>query len=248
MNLLASDYDGTLNGCGITDGLRDAIRAWRAQGNLFGVVSGRCPPALVSKLAGDGIETDFLVAGNGTFLIDGKGETLWSLPLPDADADALLALLTDYAPVQITVSTAEVVTPVSDLSYTREPDGLHMGGMVFPLLYQLTPSFATTECTEEVCAIINSRLKGRIKAMMPSPFTFDAVSVHAGKAAGIRRLTERMGLHPERIYTVGDSKNDLDMLTAPDFIGTAMETSMQSVLDQVACTTPSVEALIRRLL
>ena len=68
------------------------------------------------------------------------------------------------------------------------------------------------------------------------------------KAAGIRRLTERMGLHPERIYTVGDSKNDLDMLTAPDFIGTAMETSMQSVLDQVARTTPSVEALIRRLL
>ena len=160
----------------------------------------------------------------------------------------MLALLTDYAPVQITVSTAEVVTPVSDLSYTREPDGLHMGGMVFPLLYQLTPSFATTERTEEVCAIINSRLKGRINAMMPSPFTFDAVSVHAGKAAGIRRLTERMGLHPERIYTVGDSKNDLDMLTAPDFIGTAMETSMQSVLDQVARTTPSVEALIRRLL
>lgn len=248
MNLLASDYDGTLNGCGITDGLRDAIRAWRAQGNLFGVVSGRCPPALVAKLAEDEIETDFLVAGNGTFLIDDKGNTLWSLPLPNADADALLALLTDYAPVQITVSTAEVVTPVSDLSYTWEPDGLHMGGMVFPLLYQLTPSFATTERTEEVCEAVNNRLGDRIKAMMPSPFTFDTVSVHAGKAAGIRRLVERLQLHPEQVYTVGDSKNDLDMLTAPDFVGTAMEASMQTVLDQIPRTTPSVEALIRRLL
>ena len=41
MYILASDFDGTLNHGGISQRSRDAIAAFRAAGNLFGIVTGR---------------------------------------------------------------------------------------------------------------------------------------------------------------------------------------------------------------
>ncbi|MBR5881855.1 MAG: HAD hydrolase family protein, partial [Clostridia bacterium] len=56
------------------------------------------------------------------------------------------------------------------------------------------------------------------------------------------------GLDPELVLTVGDGDNDLDMLTAPDFCGYAMESSMPVVLQKVKNTTPSVAALVKKYL
>ncbi len=248
MKLLASDYDGTLNQYGMTDSLRAALQAWKDAGNLFGVVSGRCPPGLVGVLAEQGIRTDFLIAGNGTFLLNQKGEAIYTLPLPDDHADKLLDLILPQNPVSVVISNHEVICSLSADTYLRAPDGLHFAGKCFPVVHQITPCFATTEETERVCAMVNAALGDRVHAMMPTPFTFDAVCVEASKSQGLHRLLSLLPCRPSAVYTIGDSENDLDMLTDPAFVGVAMENAMPSVRRAVSHTAHSVDALIRALL
>ena len=48
MRLIATDYDGTLTHGGIDEEKLDAIRRWRADGNIFGIISGRGPDFLAT--------------------------------------------------------------------------------------------------------------------------------------------------------------------------------------------------------
>ena len=41
MIIIASDYDGTLNHHGVSDGDKEAITKFRKAGNKFGIVTGR---------------------------------------------------------------------------------------------------------------------------------------------------------------------------------------------------------------
>ena len=71
--IIASDYDGTLARphLGVTDIDREAIRAWRAAGNLFGIVTGR--GRMEEELARVDVEYDFTIVFNGTEIYDGQG-------------------------------------------------------------------------------------------------------------------------------------------------------------------------------
>ena len=76
MRILASDYDGTLDAGGIDDRKREAIRRWRAQGNRFGIISGRNLDDLVFQAADNRLDCDFLIANNGAVTATADGTVL----------------------------------------------------------------------------------------------------------------------------------------------------------------------------
>ena len=250
MKLLACDYDGTLNVAGVVSKENlDAINAWRAAGNLFGMVSGRYLRYLREFMAKDGVPYDFLIGNNGAVISDENGNASECTCISVHMADQLLCKVREYAPRHISVSFDEasvLVTPESLVSVQGE--ALIVDGKRIAPVTQMHANFHEADKASRLRDDCKAAFGDRVQCIMPGIFGVDFISVYAGKPVGIRRLLELRDLHPDLILTVGDGDNDLAMLTAPDFCGYAMENSMPGVLEQVSRRTPSVAALIREYL
>lgn len=249
MKLLACDYDGTLNVAGVVSKENlDAINAWRAAGNLFGMVSGRYLRYLREFMAKDGVPYDFLIGNNGAVISDENGNASECTCISVHTADQLLCKVREYAPRHISVSFGEasvLVTPESQVSV--QDDALVIDGNRIGEVTQLHASFTHAEDALHVRNICEAAF-GDLQCIMPGAFGIDFISTRAGKAVGLHRLLELRGIAPEVVLTVGDGDNDLAMLLAPDFCGYAMESSMPIVLQKVKNKTPSVAALIKEYL
>ena len=72
MIIIASDYDGTLNHNGISDGDKAAIKRFREAGNKFGIVTGRdleMAMWVFHDLEKIGLEIDFLICCTGGIIL-----------------------------------------------------------------------------------------------------------------------------------------------------------------------------------
>ena len=69
----ASDFDGTIyRNEKISDDDIAAVRAWRAAGNKFGIVTGRAFGMLEPLLKTLGLDVDFSICCNGAVIFDGN--------------------------------------------------------------------------------------------------------------------------------------------------------------------------------
>lgn len=246
MKVLACDYDGTLNVCGtVSKENIEAIKKWRAAGNLFGMVSGRYLRYLREYMDKDAIDYDFLIGNNGAVISDENGRASECIGIPVQTVERLLGKIRATNPGHISVSFGEgsvVVTPTSRIFV--------QGGVLcidenrISEVTQLHSSFAEQGKATRLREDCTREFGSEVQCIMPSPFGIDYISTRAGKAVGIRRLLELRDIKPDIILTVGDGDNDLAMLQAPDFCGYAMQNSMPVVLERVSRTTESVAALI----
>ena len=250
MKILACDYDGTLNVGGMVSKENiEAIRAWRAAGNLFGMVSGRYLRYLREVMAKDGVQYDFLIGNNGAVISDEQGRASECIGISLQTVFALLEKIRATNPNHISVSYDDesvLVTPESTVCL--EDGALVIDGKLLYEVTQLHANFLVdgkAASLRDACALA---FGDEVQCIMPGVLGVDFISVRAGKPVGIRRLLELRGLQAEIVLTVGDGDNDLAMLTAPDFCGYAMQSSMPVVLEQVSRTTKSVAALIERYL
>ena len=250
MKILACDYDGTLNVGGVVSQENlDAIAAWRAAGNLFGMVSGRYLRYLREFMAKDGVEYDFLIGNNGSVVSDENGNTAECIDIPTAIAEQLLAKIRGYEPRHISVSYDEASVLVTPQSRVCVQDGaLVIDDVRIEQVTQMHANFLEADKASSLRDDCKAAFGSEVQCIMPGIYGVDFISVRAGKPVGIRRMLELRDLHPELILTVGDGDNDLAMLTSPDFRGYAMESSMPIVLEQVSRRTPSVAALIKEYL
>lgn len=246
MKILASDYDGTLNVAGVVrkENL-EAIDAWRAAGNLFGIVSGRYLASIREFLDRDSVPYDFLIGNNGAILSDGQGRATECICISPRTAEALLREIMRHEPNFMSASFDEgSILVMPDSRIWSDQSVLIIDKNRIAQVTQVHASFTDPDnafAAKEACV---AAFGSEVRCMMPSTQGIDFNSIHAGKAAGLRRLVEGRGIAPEIILTVGDGENDLDMLCAPDFCGYAMKTSMPVVLERVSRTTESVAALI----
>ena len=109
MKILASDYDGTLNVQGVVSKENiEAIAAWRAAGNLFGVVSGRNLGSIKKFVDKDGVPYDYMVGCNGSVMTDAQGNRLPKSDFYTTDANGKL-VIKDIAAVNMAVGTVKTV-------------------------------------------------------------------------------------------------------------------------------------------
>lgn len=250
MKILACDYDGTLNvGGTVSKENIEAIQKWRAAGNLFGMVSGRYLRYLREFMAKDGVQYDFLIGNNGAVISDEQGRASECISISLQTVFALLEKIRATNPNHISVSYDEESVLVTPESIVCLEDGaLVIDGKSITEVTQLHANFkedGKAASLRDACA---QAFGDEVQCIMPGILGVDFISVRAGKPVGLRRLLELRGLEAEIVLTVGDGDNDLAMLTAPDFCGYAMQSSMPVVLEQVSRTTESVAALIERYL
>jgi hypothetical protein len=246
MRGFASDYDGTLDlrrGGGISQADCDAIRAFRAQGGVFGVNTGRIRSSLFRKVEGRLI-LDFCVLVSGALVTDGAGTVIWERRIPrevvatlvrrfllptcgmylvNGDgywrASRLGSLLPHGSQINLSRTLAEIPVPLYGVSFLL-------------LSAQLARWVADT---------IN-RDYGDVVSAYQNVKSVDVVPSGCSKATGLEIVRRELGV--DVMAAMGDSFNDVPMLSAaqvaytfpsaPEEVRTVADAVMSSVASALA--------------
>lgn len=249
--ILFSDFDGTLFIDGkVSNDDRDAIRRWRAEGNLFAMASGRHLTPLKEYLAKESVEWDYLLCLNGAEAFDSAGKRLFEV-LIDIDLLPQLyhTIVQDdgwanicYGERGQRVRTQNCTDFNDDHEHYFEE---HLS--TFSRFTQIC-SAARYKNTAGAIEIKNRVLEkfGDFVSAEVNGWSIDINAKGVNKASGIARLIEMIGLDADDVYAVGDNFNDLSMLTA--YRGCAVERAPEEVRHTVGTTAKSVSDLINRIL
>jgi len=222
MKIIASDFDGTLYRHGeISKRDREAIQRWQAAGNLFGLVTGR-GVEIQREVTELGVTLDFTIAHNGAVILGREGKELRR----DAFDAAIAKDYYDYA-YDKSGFTFQFEKPDTSRCHGEET--------------QIALLLHTQEDAQALCVKINERFGDRLNSFT-NGWWINTVSKGISKASGIAHYAEICGISLENIYVVGDSYNDLSMLTAYDgyIVATAddgMKKRIPNVCEDVAHLT-----------
>ena len=122
MKLIGSDYDGTLNHGGIDEEKLEAIRRWRAAGNVFGVISGRGPDFIAELTDKLGDNFDFYASCNGGVAVDAKGNPLFNYRCEGVDVRRFVADLLDWGAPLAYVNVDDICVMVGNAATTERVD------------------------------------------------------------------------------------------------------------------------------
>ena len=212
--IIASDYDGTLARphLGVTDIDREAIRAWRAAGNLFGIVTGR--GRMEEELARVDVEYDFTIVFNGTEIYDGQGAlTLSRMGDGKVLYDALPIMLQkegDWVDI-VGKERSYYVTYQDKLveeraSWVKQEEIRNVPG--FRQIYALRHNDAETL---EIAAQLQEKFGDKMSPLVNGSW-LNIAPPGVTKASGVLAYAKIMGVDEKNIFTIGDSYNDLDMV------------------------------------
>lgn len=224
--ILASDYDGTLRKEGVVDPLDlQAIADFRAQGNWFGIVTGRAYDMIVHELAHYGIQTDFLICNNGSVICDAFGQILSQIDIDHPLALDLVAWL-DKEP-DVLFGACDGIHYFSQMNGTYEATmkneliGTIVTSKEFILSQGRITAFFIRKFTDALTDDLIKRLEHDFDHRLgihPNGGTIDIGPKGISKSSAIKTLQERF---PDAlITTIGDHLNDMDMVK--DFRGYAM--------------------------
>ena len=221
MKIFASDFDNTLHF--VDDNKKgyfkevdmQAIEAYRKQGNLFGLCTGR-PLLGFEGDMDEGPDLDFIVASTGSIVTKVDHGTLETL--------------------QETVITPEQVGAIQDLCEGRGVLYIHADGKVFTLFHRrpeynsqtVLPSVeslngkhitaisvwtASLEMAETLTNEINAQFLHEISAFQNVNW-LDVV--HDGVSKGNGAKAAKKEMHADILGGIGDSFNDIPLLEAAD--------------------------------
>lgn len=214
MKIIASDFDGTLYRHGeISERDREAIRRWQAAGNLFGLVTGR-GGEIQREVNALGVTLDFTIAHNGAVILDRDGKELRR----DAFDAAIAKDYYDFAYDE------------SGFTFQYEkPDTSSCEGTET----QIALLLHTQEDAQALCIKVNERFGDRLNSFT-NGWWINTVAKDISKASGIAHYAEICGVDRENIFVVGDSYNDLSMLTAYDgYIVATADAGMKRLIPNV---------------
>ena len=120
--LIATDLDGTiLFDRKVPPADLDAMRRWRAAGNLLVVDTGKSVFATRDTLEPEGVAFDYAVAFTGAVLADGDYRVLTSRFLPDGLAHEIVMSLQGIDGLTVFATTLETDYIVSDTYHEISP-------------------------------------------------------------------------------------------------------------------------------
>jgi HAD superfamily hydrolase (TIGR01484 family) len=233
LKIIASDYDGTLRRHhGIEQKDRDAIKEWRADGNLFGIVTVRDQPFVKSVTDEDNLELDFLIIYNGalTYEFDGNQPNLIKRELGKTDR------LYEIGPMNKRKSGdwAEFITPDKNyyLTYGDEPVSSRDNWVRKEALkdvhefIQIYSLCKTEEEALEVARCLNDSFSDAVSPLVNGAW-LNVAPPGVTKASGVWEYAKLKSVSKENIFTIGDSYNDLAMIK--EFNGYTLENGAEEL-------------------
>lgn len=241
MKLIGSDYDGTLNHGGIDEAKLDAIRRWRAAGNVFGVVSGRGPDFLAELIDKLGDNFDFYASCNGGVAVDTKGNPLFDYRCEGVDARQFVADLLAWGAPFAYVNWDDACIRVGNADTTDEIEYLVEDMPDLPYFHKMAVFLPGPTEAGVLVDKVRDKYGDKVNPLQ-NWWCVDIAPYGVDKAAGLRRLAAHFGVAEADIIAVGDNLNDAAMVGA--FRGYAMAQGSEELKAVAAFVTESVTDLI----
>lgn len=245
MKILCSDYDGTFNHHGVDERKREAVRRWRAAGNLFGFVSGRAIDTLAEIIAHDGVECDFALANNGAVLGSGDCRVIDDVRCDGKIIGDLVRAMFDLGCPWASFSS-EIRCTVRKIPRDKpsgEDHDLCWTEQNLPYFTQVSTVLPSEAESARVAAALAERF-GEYVNPLQNGICIDIVPAGVDKAVGIRRLAARMGVPESDVIAVGDNVNDRAMIEA--FRSYAVRNAVPSILELADEVVTDIVELIDR--
>jgi len=271
--IFACSYEGnyTCIGNRMKDSDREALRRFRDEGNLFGIITNRDGFEAMANMGEYEEEYDFLVCSTGGCVIyrSPLGEPLGAqtrLHTDTANQYFLTELYDLFESVGMSGMSADVAFRGGKAEANRFADAYdpakdvgclthhwHGGGDYFyrsvnkEALSFVTPFsqcrgfFKNRITAEGLASEINRRYRGWLRAYAEGS-SVAVVPANVTKGKGVARIAEFAGVAPERVWTFGGGSEDISMLTA--FHGVARSDSKDDVLAAAEFMTSSVAEAI----
>lgn len=252
--IAASDFDGTLfRDENITATDVAAIKAWRAAGNKFGIITGRCYPMLNAPLKNFDVTLDFAICDNGAIIFDGAGRVLFETEIP---TKILLALLNDVHAAKsfhflFEAADETFCVNVSEKSWVWR-EKIHWENFLtfkdaaqvpaFPKkINQLALGFETVDEAQVAADALNQNF-GDVIFAQRNTYSLDIVTAGINKGAGVAKLLELTGWRGA-VHVIGDESNDLPMIRR--FGGCTVSTAKDFVKREAAAVFDSVGDMLK---
>lgn len=221
--LLASDYDATLtNSEGIIpDEVRAAVKEYMNEGGLFTVCTGRTRQGF-HAYSPELVNAPVLLA-NGAMAYDFRNDKIMfvhGIEKEDADVIRKIAFGFKGAGVEMYSSTFK--------SYVIHPDERNRSHFAFQYIDYITiddvpdelfpavkvmVSIGKERCTEFM-NYLDSIDMGGIKYIPQHGDFIEMVSKNTDKGKGLMELAACLGIEKNKVFSIGDGTNDVDMLKA----------------------------------
>lgn len=245
--LLASDFDGTVihwpSGT-IDKEDRAAIRRFREAGNKFVIVTGRMYGAATDVFdSSDFHDMDGFICLSGAIAAKCDGTVLY-----DKRADASqLSEMADFFQktgaryMNIDVGTKSFCFNIGgDISFgfpELSADGLRS----LDTFTSMNVGYYDEETAHEICKALSERF-GKIITPLQNKNAIDMPPAGVNKAIAAKFAGDLFGIPNEKIYTVGDGHNDIDMIRA--FNGSAMDCGPKELVDAARRSVHRVREII----
>ena len=236
MKLLFSDYDGTIKPFDKRATLLESytfkknLKAIRSfiEDNKFIITTGRCTEAIMEQINKYDIPYSYLTTYDGKVTFDNQNRLVYEKILSEkimCDIKNILDSNPNYDRISFYNNfgeTNEVKNIVALILRVKDSE-------LFKRLNDLSYKYPEIEFKYDRF------------------FKFVNLSIKTTKSTGITDLINKEGIiaKPSDIYTVGDEKNDLDMLL--DYDGYRMLLSDPELMIKVEKSTPSLHRLIKKI-
>lgn len=198
---------------------------------------------------GSGIKPDYFAAVNGADVTDAAGRPVWQSRMTPEEMYALVDFCEDHElPLEFIFSDAYYVY-VEYAAFVEKYCGQNAASGFFDSVLRDGEDQVRhlQDMPFGACAAMDARHAAAFEAkyghlglrFIPfAPGRYDVLRAGAGKAAGVGRLLERLGISWAETAAFGDGENDAELLEAAGF-AVAMEGGAQSLLPLADAVAPA---------
>ena len=245
------DIDGTLVPYGAPGPGQAAVQALRelAQSGVAVVIATGRARYTAQWVLGSGIKPDYFAAVNGADVTDAAGRPVWQSRMTHEEMYALVDFCEDHElPLEFIFSDAYYVY-VEYAAFVEKYCGQNAASGFFDSVLRDGEDQVRhlQDMPFGACAAMDARHAAAFEAkyghlglrFIPfAPGRYDVLRAGAGKAAGVGRLLERLGISWAETAAFGDGENDAELLEAAGF-AVAMEGGAQSLLPLADAVAPA---------
>ena len=248
MKILGSDFDGTLTQGGIGEAKCAAIRAWRAAGHRFGIISGRGRDFLWElRERYPMLELDFFASCNGGYITDGEGRVLYEARCETVSVPQFAASMLAGGCKYVHLNGENylcVVARKEDAPSWVTSQSIILAEDLTPPAYfnQISVNLPTEAESAEMVERIREHY-GEWLNPLQNGTCIDIVPCGVDKAKGLYRVMEHFGGRFDDVIAVGDNVNDADMIR--EFRSYAMKNGIDLIKELADAVVEDVTDLLK---
>ncbi|WP_164683989.1 HAD-IIB family hydrolase [Vibrio maerlii] len=258
--LLASDYDKTFfykaNPQALPENLA-AVEQWQKAGNLFAISTGRDAASMLYEQTHKGVQFDYLVALNGSFIIDGNKEVIFKQALPHSIAQSLVSDIREEFNDELIVSNGFNGCNFTNRQLSQSDPAaaeiFHRNSQIYTRTIEqaLEHEVYLVGCLAEdqdKAQAIRTRILEKHEDDVEVFINLNYINIvpkGISKASGIEFIMKHAQLEHTQVSVIGDDFNDIPMIQA--FRGFAVPNATPALVEYAEGTVETVAELIHSL-